>query len=136
MVAECAGPSANAPAGRGKRIEEGRYPLWAQAGTKYVTWGYRSESSPHVKPKPSLELKDTGERSEILIHPGKDFLRSIGCINLCTSLPDADEDIDYLGSRRRVIAVIEDLKSYLGQRFPRQNGRRIPDAFAVMDGEP
>lgn len=89
-----------------------------------------------MKPKPGIELKDTDERSEILIHPGKDFLRSIGCINLCTSLPDANEDIDYLGSRRRVIAVIEDLKDYLGERFPRQNGRRIPDAFAVMDGEP
>ena len=64
--------------------------------------------------KPGFELKDTGERTEILVHPGHDFLASVGCINPCTSLPDADETITYASSRRRVIALIEDIKGYAG----------------------
>ena len=64
------------------------------------------------------------------------FLSSIGCINLCTRLPNAAEIIDYPGSRRRVIAIIEDMKAWLGKRVPIGNGRRIPDAWAVIDGEP
>ncbi|HEY8564797.1 MAG TPA: hypothetical protein VIL65_04805 [Beijerinckiaceae bacterium] len=38
-VAEAKGPGANAPAGNGRRITAGRYPLATQAGRKYVTWG-------------------------------------------------------------------------------------------------
>ena len=91
---------------------------------------------PGVKPKPGIELKETGDRSEILIHPGQGFLAAIGCINLCTSLPNADENIDYAPSRRRVIAVIEDMKQYLGADFPKANSKSIPRAFAVMHGEP
>jgi hypothetical protein len=35
-----------------------------------------------------------------------------------------------------VIALIEDLKGYLGDEFPDRNGRKIPRAFVVIDGEP
>ncbi len=135
-VAETRGPGANRPAGNNRRIEPGRYPLFTQAGTKYVTIGFVDSESPRAQPKPGIELKSTGARSEILIHPGQGFLASVGCINPCTSLPNASELIDFAPSRRRVIAIINDLKEYVGDTFPTRNGRSIPKAFVVIDGEP
>lgn len=135
-TAESGGPGDNSVAKNRRRVEAGRYPLATQDGTKYDTYGYREDENPHVKPKPGIELTSTGKRSEILIHPGIGFLASVGCINLCTRLPDADEQIAYPGSRRRVIALIEDMKTFLGTSFPKVNGRRIPNAHAVIDGEP
>ncbi|MCX7109010.1 MAG: hypothetical protein NTX45_02545 [Proteobacteria bacterium] len=135
-VAETRGPGANKPAGNNRRVEEGRYPLFTQDGAKYVTIGYKDSTSASAKPKPGLELKETDKRTEILIHPGRGFLSSIGCINPCTSLPEATEMIDFIPSRERVIAIINDLKAYAGGGFPTKNGKRIPNAFAVIDGEP
>ncbi|HEY0505886.1 MAG TPA: hypothetical protein VGD42_20575 [Lysobacter sp.] len=135
-VAETRGPGANRPAGNNRRVEPGRYPLFTQGGAKYVTHGYKESESVSAKPKPGLELKSTGQRAEILIHPGQGFLASVGCINPCTSLPRASELIDYVPSRRRVIAIIEDLEAFAGNAFPRINGKRIPNAFVVIDGEP
>lgn len=135
-MAEAGGPGANAPAGSGRRIAAGRYALATQGGSKYVTWGYRPSLSPRVYPKPGIELLGTGERSEILIHPGIGFLASVGCLLPCTVLPDAREGIDYGPSRNRVIALIEDLQAYVGTRFPSGNGRQIPEAFVVLEGEP
>jgi hypothetical protein len=137
-TAESRGPGDNSVAENGKRIEAGRrYPLWTQDGTKYDTIGYVQDESTNARPKPGIELKETGARTEILIHPGvNSFLSSVGCINLCTSLPHSGERIDYPGSRRRVIALIEDMKAFLGAAFPSQNSKRIPNAWAVIDGEP
>ncbi len=135
MVAEAAGLGANRPASNGKRIEAGRYPLATQAGSKYVTLNYSESLNPRVYPKPGLEVMKTGERAEILIHPGIGFLASIGCINPCKSLPNAAEPIDYEASRARVIAIIADLRAY-SAKFPKQNGLAIPNAFVVIDGEP
>jgi hypothetical protein len=135
-TAESGGPGDNSVAKNRRRVEAGRYPLATQDGTRYDTWGYREEENPHVKPKPGIELRNTGKRSEILIHPGIGFLASVGCINLCKTLPDENEAISYPGSRRRVIALIEDMKSFLSDAFPAKNGLRIPRAFAVIDGEP
>jgi hypothetical protein len=136
MTAESRGPGDNKVAQNGKRVEAGRYPLATQDGTKYDTYGYQMSDNPRLKPKPGIELKNTAKRAEILIHPGIGFLASIGCINLCTNLPDADEPISYPGSRKRVIALIEDMKSFLGAGFPPKNGMPIPNAFAVIEGEP
>ncbi|HYE27771.1 MAG TPA: hypothetical protein VEA61_06005 [Allosphingosinicella sp.] len=135
-TAESRGPGANSPAENGRRVEARRYPLATQDGTKYDTYGYRESENPHLRPKPGIELRQTGARREILIHPGIGFLASIGCINLCTRLPDAAENISYPGSRRRVIALIQDMKRFLGNEFPDRNGRAIPNAFAVIEGEP
>jgi hypothetical protein len=135
-VAETRGPGANKPAGNNRRVEEGRYPLFTQDGMKYVTIGYKESESKSAKPKPGVELKGTAERSEILIHPGQGFLASVGCINPCTSLPDAAEMIDFEPSRKRVIAIISDLKAYAGNNFPTMNGKRIPNAFVVIEGDP
>jgi hypothetical protein len=137
VTAEAKGPGDNSEADNGRRIEAGRYPLWTQAGGDYVTIGYTPSLTVGAGPKPGLELKETGERTEILIHPGKNaFLSSSGCINLCTSLPNPEEIISYEGSRRRVLALIDDLRAYAGAVFPTENGRRIPNAWAVIDGEP
>src|SRR5262245_6813665 len=93
---------------------------------------------PAAEPKPAFELKlkDTDPRDNILVHPGHDFLSSVGCINLCKSLPDAWEPISYVPSRKRVISVIQDIKKYLGTEFPASNGKKIPRAWVVIDGEP
>jgi hypothetical protein len=135
-VAETRGPGANEPENNGRRVEEGRYPLATQDGTNYKTWNFRDSEAANVLPKPGFELLSTGERTEILVHPGNGFLSSVGCINPCASLPNATEGIDYVPSRKRVIALIEDMKSFVGTRFPRTNGRKIPGAFVVIDGEP
>ncbi len=136
MTAETEGPGANHPVNNGKRIEAGRYPIWTHPPGDYATWGYNESDTEGAGPKPSLELKDTGDRTDILVHPGSGFLRSVGCINLCTSLPNAGEMITYRSSRRRVIAVIDDLKNFVGAAFPATNGLRVPNTFVVIDGEP
>lgn len=136
QVAETRGPGDNGTAENKRRVEAGRYPLATQAGAKYVTIGYKASESLSAVPKPGLELLDTGHRSEILIHPGAGFLSSVGCINPCTNLPHAAEPIDYVPSRLRTIRIIDDLREFLGNDFPAVNGRRIPRAFVVIDGEP
>jgi hypothetical protein len=135
-VAETRGPGDNSTPRSNRRIEEGRYPLSTQAGTKFVTIGFTPNRNPAKLPRPGLELNNTGRRAKILIHPARGFLWSIGCINPCTSLPNADEDIEFEGSRKRTIALIEDLKAFLGDSFPSRNGKKIPKAFVVIDGEP
>ena len=116
MVAETRGPGANAPAGNNRRIEEGQYPISTQDGAKYVTIGYKLSESATAKPKPGIELNSTGKRSEILIHPGQGFLASVGCINPCTSLPNAGVTIDFAPSQWlnvRVTATLEQTQSEL-----------------------
>lgn len=135
MVAESKGPGKNEPAGNGRRVEAGRYPLFTQRGERYLTWGYLNSDNKDEHPQPGFELKNTGDRTEILVHPGHDFLASIGCINPCTSLPNAQEMIDFVPSRDRVIALIEDMKRFI-IAFPTHNGLHIPGAFVVIDGEP
>lgn len=135
-TAEARGPSSNAPSAKDKqRIATGRYPLRTTDGPDYMTYRFR-DSNEVGEPMPGIELADTGSRSDILIHPGKNaFLSSVGCVNLCKSLPRAAERIDFPGSRRRVIALIEDMKNFLGAGFPTDNGRAIPNAFAVIRDE-
>jgi hypothetical protein len=136
--AERPGPGNNGKAGKthGLRIEAGRYPLFTQDGTKYKTHGFAQSNMINALPRPGVELGNTGERSEILFHPGIGFLSSIGCLNLCTELPDGAAGITYTSSRRRVISVIENMRSLLGDDFPETNGKAIGQAFAVVDGEP
>ena len=134
MTAESRGPGSNSV--KGVRIAPGTYALAAQDGGKYATIGYNANANPAALRRPAVELTGTGRRSEILIHPGIGFLASIGCINLCKNLPNADEPISFGGSRQRVIAMIEDMKSFLGASFPNRDGRPIANAFAVIVNEP
>jgi hypothetical protein len=39
-------------------------------------------------------------------------------------------------SRKRVIAIINDMKTFLGSSFPNSNGKSIPKASLTIDGEP
>ena len=71
-----------------------------------------------------------------MIHPGRGFLSSVGCINPAKSLGSKDTDIDFQDSRSRTIALIDDLKAFLGAKFPSKNGKPIPNAFVVIEGEP
>jgi hypothetical protein len=136
MFAETRGPGDNSRPGNNRRIEEGTYTLHTQGGTKYKTIGYSESGSTNAQPKPGIELKGCRPRTEILIHPGRGFLSSVGCINPCTSLPNGTEPITYSTSRLRTIALLEDLKAYLGDDFPTRNERTVPRSFVVIDGEP
>ena len=136
MCAETRGPGDNSKTGNNRRIEAGRYPLRTQDGKKYVTIGYKYSTSITQIPRPGLDVGNTNRRVGILIHPGRGFLSSIGCINPAKSLPAAKTDIDFVDSRTRVIAIIDDMKAMLGSSFPSKNGRPIPKAALVIDGEP
>jgi hypothetical protein len=133
---ETKGPGDNKVAGNGRRIEAGTYPLATQAGKHYVTIGFLVTKDPDQTPKPGLELRNTGNRSEILVHPGHGFLASIGCINLTGPLSSGATDIPFVNSRDRVIAAIDDLKAFGGASFPHHNGQPIANATVVIDGEP
>lgn len=131
-TAETAGPGSNdASAINKKCIAPGRYPLVTSGGPRYLTTGYRQDLL-MGDPLPGIELSNTGARSAIIIHPGKNaFLSSTGCINPCTRLPTPGERIDFPGSRARVIALINDMAAFLGG-LPRLGDRPIPNAFAVI----
>jgi hypothetical protein len=138
MTCECNGPGDNSPNGNAKDlcIEAGRYPLSTQGGVKYKTLQYLPSEDPAAKPKPGIAVGKTGSRTAILIHPGHPpglFLSSVGCINSTKALGGAGDDMEYLDSRRRTIAIIDDLKSFAGSGFPSANGRRIPNAWLVID---
>lgn len=116
---------------RNRRIRAGTYPLAIQDGTNYKTYGYTAGER---IPKPGLLLGKTRERTAILIHPGKDYLSSIGCLNPTGGLVNATSKIDFPDSRDRVIAIIDAMKAKLGPRFPRSG--TIPDTVIVIEGEP
>ena len=130
---EAKGPGDNAVRGNGRCVEAGIYPLATHDGEHYKTIGYMVSDDCDRTPKPGLELLNTAARSDILIHPGHGFLASIGCINLTADLPDGTADITFPDSRDRVIAAIDDLRSYCGASFPKYNGRGIPRAWVVTD---
>jgi hypothetical protein len=133
-TAEARGPSSNGQSAKEKqRIAVGTYPLAKSDGPEYVTDGYRPDEQ-IGDGMPGLQLNDTGARSDILIHPGKDaFLSSVGCINLCTALPDEHETIDYRGSRRRVTALIEDIRAFLGANYPAGNSAALPGCSVIIE---
>lgn len=135
-TAETRGPGDNSHAGNNRCVEPGRYPLRTQDGHKYCTIGFTTNTNSAALRRPALELTLTGHRSEILFHPGRGFLSSIGCINPCKGLSGPNADLDFIDSRTRVIAVIDDVKAFLGTSFPANNDRPIPSAFIVIDAAP
>ena len=141
-TAESPGPGQNreiATKEAPSRVAPGRYALATFQGEQfYATYGYHPGEDVGKWLKPGIEVKlGVRPRNGILIHPAHDdFVSSIGCINLCTSLPTAAEAITYRTSRLRVIAMIEDMRRFLGSDFPSVNGQEIPGAFVVIEGEP
>jgi hypothetical protein len=136
ICAETGGPGDNSKAGNKRRIEKGRYPLRTQDGKKFVTIGYKDSTSTTVIPRVGIAVGNTNKRIGILIHPARGFLWSVGCINPARALSGPKADIDFVDSRTRVIALIEDMKAFLGDSFPKKNGRLIPNATLIIDGEP
>lgn len=131
-IAETRGPGANAPAGNNRCVEAGSYNLHIHKGTNYVTIGYTSNLNQAAIPRPGLLLLPTGQRVGILIHPGRGFLSSVGCLNPTNALASGSSDIGFVDSRKRVIAIIDDLKSFLGSSFPTATGAKIPRAKVVI----
>jgi hypothetical protein len=90
---------------------------------------------------PGFLLLGTEVRSAILMHPGhppKLYLSSIGCFNPTKPLK-ADQSMDFMESRARVIAMIDSLKLHDPAAFASNNigeNTRIANAFIVVDGEP
>ena len=137
-MCECIGPG-NRVEDSGKRIKQGRYPLWTQFG-RYRTIGYSTNTEIAGKnPMPAILLRGTRPRTGILIHPGHPpnlFLSSIGCLNPTNPLAST-ELMNFWDSRSRTIALIDSLKSFDPRAFQHDDSStRIGNAWAVIDGEP
>jgi hypothetical protein len=130
--AETRGPGDNKQAGNNRCVEPGTYPLATEDSKKYATIGYTANTNPTALRRPALLLMKTNKRVGILIHPARGFLWSVGCINPATSLKKASDDIDFLDSRKRVIAIIDDLANFLGPAFPKKGNSAIPGASVVI----
>jgi Family of unknown function (DUF5675) len=138
QMVERGGPGDNTTAignSKDRRIATGSYPLAVQAGERFRTFDYAQSRNHSALPRPGLLLKRTNERSAILIHPGMDYLWSVGCLNPGSRLIDATTSISYGDSLSRVIALIDAMKERLGRRFP-SSGGAIPDAVILIVGEP
>jgi hypothetical protein len=96
------------------------------------TIGYTSSVNPASLRRPALLLMNTGHRVGILLHPARGFLWSVGCINPSAAISLADVNIDFIDSRKRVIAIIDDLTGFFGPAFPKTGGAAIPGASIVI----
>ena len=135
-TAEAPGPGDNRTPDNGLRIEAGAYPLTASLSDNYATLGYLLSGDPGRSPKPCLGVGGAGARTYILVHPGHGFRISTGCINPTGELATGEADIAFDDSRDRVVALIADLRAYLGPAFPEVNGHPLPRARLVITGEP
>lgn len=136
FMAEQKGPSDSTPNGNvyDRRIAPGYFALWTQYGTKYRTVGYvHGNVDFGTKPRPGIELRGTGTRDEILIHPAIGFLSSEGCIHPTGALASGKADIMHADSRARVIALIDAMEAFAGPQWPDKDGYRIPDCFCAID---
>jgi len=138
QIVERGGPGDNSTEigdNRDLRIRQGAYRLAIHNGGNYKTYGYKENGTTYEeKPKPALLLMDTDERSAILIHPGEDYVRSIGCLNPASGLTNADSAINFINSRTQVINIIKALKLKMGTNLPKSGV--IPDATVLIEGEP
>lgn len=132
VTAESPWPGDNSTMGNCRCVETGTYPLATQDGERYKTLKY-IDGDLSDYPQPGIELLETGNRKEILIHPGAGFIKSVGCINLAESLPNGYEKMNWAGSRKQVIELIEDMKKFLGKDFPKKDGKPIPGAYVVIE---
>jgi hypothetical protein len=138
LMVERGGPGDNTTEvgdNRDLRIKAGAYRLAIHSGGRYRTYGYNEQEPAYERhPNPGLLLMDTDERTWILIHPGEDYVKSIGCLNPASTLADADSAVAFADSRGRVIAIIEGIRSRLGSKFPKSGA--IPGATIFIEGEP
>ncbi|MGO4126538.1 hypothetical protein AB4Z01_19205 [Inquilinus sp. YAF38] len=140
-IVERQGPGDNTSTGVSKhrRVAAGTYELHTHDGAgnnKYMTIGYSTAAQITALPRPALRLSPTGSRTGILIHPANGYLWAIGCLNPGSALNGPNDNVQWSDSRSRVIAIIDDLKAFLGGQFPTSNNREIPRCQCVIDGEP
>lgn len=133
VTAEPGGPGDNGTADCGLCIEPGTYALATQDGDAYCSIGYVVDPDHQVLRKPALQLRSTGQRTDILVHPGHGFLASLGCLNPTGELATAETDMCFEDSRQRVMALLHDLQAYVGDEFPASNGQNIPRAHVVIE---
>lgn len=143
FFAERQGPGDNTTVGKAQHrcIAAGTYKLSTHAGaavpsigvTKYKTHGYSTVVGPSRYPRPSIRLRNTGVRAGILFHPGSGWQWSTGCLNPSVDLSTPAKNINLNDSWARVIALIDDLKAYLGGSFPAGDNAPIPRATIVID---
>jgi hypothetical protein len=138
-ICESTGPGDNTEHGKDRlRIHQGRYALSTQFTDNFRTVGFNTTP---VHPMPGFLLLGTQVRTGILVHPAHPptlYLSSIGCFNPTRPLK-ANQDMDFVESRDRVIALIDSLKMHDPAAFaPNRIGHNtaIQSAFIVVDGEP
>lgn len=145
MFLEPRGPGDNSPTGvqLHTRIKAGTYPLLTHSGsrrvggvTKFKTIGFANSGEAGALPMPSIRVGNTKSRAGILIHPGNGYLWSIGCLNPTKPLADANGNMGYTDSHKRVIDIVEALRDALGNRFPTRNNEIIRNATLEVIGEP
>jgi len=133
------GPGNNGPTGvkEHRRLEPGYYPLFTheRPNRKYRTLNYAATGNVTNRPWPSIRIEDTDSRTGVLVHCAGGFMMSIGCVNLASTLASATSDIAFDDSRKRVIAVIDSMKTRLAN-FPNSNNRRIENAWLQIVGDP
>ena len=140
------GPGDNTRKGKTahSRIAAGRYGLSTHSGkvdrkkgkVKYKTIGFAKSPGIRDLPRPAIRFLATDKREGILMHPGNGYIWSIGCFNPGKELKSAGDNLVFAVSRPMIIALIDDMKAFLGKSFPTTNNVAIPGAFAVVEGEP
>lgn len=127
------GPGDNGPIGKEERrcIEAGTYPLAMHDTENYSTTNFETDGD---NPRPAFALRQTGDRTAILVHPASGYGSTIGCFNLGDRLDDANSDLDLLDSTQRVLAVIKDMKNFTGSSFPASGA--IPNCRVVVTDPP
>ncbi len=131
MTVERQGPGDNGLSGKRQHrcIEADAYALCIHDTDNYSTVDYET-SGEH--PRPAIEVGGTGQRIGILIHPASGYGSTIGCINLADNLANANSDFTLADSTRRVVAVIEDLKSFNGGALPSDEGMTLANCHLVV----
>jgi hypothetical protein len=136
MVCERQGPGDNTKVGQAEhqRLKAGTYRLFTHAGAsgKYSTLHYSKSTAPGGVARPCLRVADTGVREGVLIHPAQGYLWSIGCLNLTAPLSDARDNINYVESRRRVIALIDNMAATV-PGFPISDNRDTGAILLIRD---
>jgi hypothetical protein len=136
MAVERQGPGDNGQSGvdNHRRIAAGTYPLFTHAGlnSRYKTLGYATPGNPPSRPWPCVGVENTGARSGILIHCASGYLMSIGCINLTSNVANANTNLFFPDSWRRVTALIDSIRTHLGASFPHNNNVGLPETRLVI----
>ncbi len=132
MTVERQGPGDNTMVGKREHrcIAAGSYPLNGHRTVNFRTVGYKTSGA---HPRPAIEVGDTDKREGILIHPADGYASTIGCINLSGPLTDADSDIEFSDSFRRVVDVIDDLTRFHGGVIPAGDAEPIANSSLIVE---